>query len=354
MPTVTALTHSPTPTRARHVRGTVLARVTLAWSLTIGVASLLWATDLLSFPFGDYGTSLLDRVSPGAALATLATAAVAGVVLSLAHLRVRRPSRALAATTVLLAVVLVFAIPDWRVLAAVGYTPIAIVAVVIGAQPISLFANIWSVPTLVLASGMLAGLGFAILATRSWPPARRKQLTTKRLHAIGVTATSIAALIPVGYAVTRICWALGIAFGISGDFLEKIHGITVIGLGLALFAILGAALTLGLVQRWGTVFPRWVPGLRGTPVPVNLAVVPALVVAVLVASAGVNFIRDMISGSIAMAPAGASGQTAAWLPEMFWPLWGIALATAALVYRERRRRGDSAPSVSDERAVIDA
>ncbi|UYM07176.1 hypothetical protein [Solicola gregarius] len=32
---------------------------------------------------------------------------------------------------------------------------------------------------------------------------------------------------------------------------------------------------IGLVARWGEVFPRWLPGLRGRRVPISLAVVPA-------------------------------------------------------------------------------
>ncbi len=49
----------------------------------------------------------------------------------------------------------------------------------------------------------------------------------------------------------------------------------------------GAVLTLGLVQRWGEVFPRWMIGLAGCRVPIALAVVPASLVSVLLVVGGV-------------------------------------------------------------------
>ncbi len=311
----------------------------LVWSVSIGALSVLWMSGVLDFPFERYGTSLLGQTPARVAQILMLTSSVLGLALSAMHLRrISAPSRVLTIGTLILAITLVFSMPDWRVLAAVGYTPIVIIGVVIGTEPISSFADIWNGTTLILLFGMIAGLCFTVLTVRSWPARQRPQLETPRLLSIGRVATYIATVVPVGYALTRICWALGIPFGITSEFLRQIHGIRIIGLGLALFAIVGAILTLGLAQRWGAVFPSWIPGLRGKPVPVNLAVIPALVVSVLVASAGVGFVRDVIAGDIAMAPRDAISQPAAWLPEMFWPLWGVALATAALAYRERRRR----------------
>ena len=77
----------------------------------------------------------------------------------------------------------------------------------------------------------------------------------------------------------------------------------------------------------------------GRDVPVGLARNSALVVAFLIGSAGCYFIRSMIGGGgISIAPPGADGQWGAWLPEMVWPLWSLALAVAAIAYAERRRR----------------
>ena len=45
---------------------------------------------------------------------------------------------------------------------------------------------------------------------------------------------------------------------------------------------------LGLVQRWGEVFPRWMVGLAGRRVPMGLAVIPASLASVLLAVGGIG------------------------------------------------------------------
>lgn len=109
------------------------------------------------------------------------------------------------------------------------------------------------------------------------------------------------------------------------------------GAVLGTLAVGGTVLTAGLVRPWGEVFPQWVPGLRGRRVPIGLAVVPALLVAV-ATSAGVMFVRMALTGSLQDNDfPGTKQDVAGWLPEMFWPLWGVALGAAALAYWLRRR-----------------
>jgi hypothetical protein len=149
--------------------------------------------------------------------------------------------------------------------------------------------------------------------------------------------------VPLFYAATRLAWALGIPFGVRAEFLVDLGDAKYAGLGLALFAVVGCLLTLGLVQRWGEVFWSWVPVTGGRPVPVGLAVVPATFVASLVASAGLSFLRLVAVGEVSRIP-GSESDWAAWLPEMFWPLWGVALGVAALAYRARRRADEQVRS----------
>jgi hypothetical protein len=68
-----------------------------------------------------------------------------------------------------------------------------------------------------------------------------------------------------------------------------------------------------------------------------LAVVPAFAVALAVASAGLMFVRFAVTGGIAESFPGEDSDVAAWLPELFWPLWAVALAGAAYAYWLRRR-----------------
>jgi len=101
---------------------------------------------------------------------------------------------------------------------------------------------------------------------------------------------------------------------------------------LGTLAMFGSVLTFGLIRPWGEVFPRWVPILHGRRVPIPLAIVPAIIVAFLVTSAGLMMTRILLTH-----PTGENW--AAMGPAMLWPLWGIALVVAALAYHYRRRGG---------------
>jgi hypothetical protein len=94
----------------------------------------------------------------------------------------------------------------------------------------------------------------------------------------------------------------------------------------------GAFLTLGLVQRWGEVFPRWVPFLSGKRVPPAMAIVPASLVSVMVTSAGLHVVRGFLVNGF---PAEGWATTA---PGLLWPMWGVALGAATLAYYRRRGR----------------
>jgi len=109
-------------------------------------------------------------------------------------------------------------------------------------------------------------------------------------------------------------------------------GIWTGGAILATLGLVGSALTFGLIRPWGEVFPRWIPLLRGRRVPILLAFVPAVAVAILVTSAGLMMTRILLAHPTA-------ANWAAMGPAMLWPLWGAALAVAALAYRYRRRGG---------------
>jgi hypothetical protein len=103
--------------------------------------------------------------------------------------------------------------------------------------------------------------------------------------------------------------------------------------------LIGAGLTLGLTRPWGEVFPRWIPSVGGRRVPPALAIVPAAIVSVIVMSAGLMFVRMAILGTFKLGdnPVTFTENWAALWPELFWPVWGVALALAALSYHYRTR-----------------
>ncbi|WP_410816718.1 hypothetical protein [Micromonospora sp. 050-3] len=147
---------------------------------------------------------------------------------------------------------------------------------------------------LVLLAG---GVLFAGLANASGPrrgPAtagyRPVPLWTRRWAYVAV------ALPVAGWALPHSLWVLGVPVGISERELNDIEQnlSTATGLAITLVPPLAGLLVLGLVQRWGQQFPRWVPGLHGRQVPRRLAVIPAGVVALTLVTYGVLSIAVLV------------------------------------------------------------
>jgi hypothetical protein len=161
----------------------------------------------------------------------------------------------------------------------------------------------------------------------------------------GRIAVYVAMVAPVFYAFTRYAWALGFPLGMSDEYWQLGHenGTWISGLFLASFGLVGAVLMLGLVQHWGEVFPRWMIGLRGRRVPIALAVITASFVSVLLIVGGVAIWSGLSQMVAALAAGGAEGVEIIGAiifqvgPTLLFPVWGVALAVAALGYYYRRR-----------------
>lgn len=335
--------------------------VAATWSLAylgLGIAWLLGAGGNPADLAVDEGVglSLIGAWGPrtGAAVMTGLAALGVGLAVVMAVMRpatgrmglLRRVPTLLAGA---LGVVLAVVLPDFRLLATVAYTPILLVLMLFGALPEGVEAWTWPVVNMAVLS--LAGLAWIVAAVVHQRrvtgactacgrgPHDRAWSTPEATARWGRWAVAIAVAVPLGYAATRYAWALGIPLGVDQQLLDDLGNGVYAGAGLATLAVGGAVLTLGLVQRWGEVFPRWLPWLRGRRVPVGLAVVPAGIVSVVVASAGLMFVRLGLAGEFGPSFPGENADIAAWLPEMFWPLWGAALAAATYAYWLRRRGG---------------
>jgi hypothetical protein len=120
-------------------------------------------------------------------------------------------------------------------------------------------------------------------------------------------------------------------------------GVWIGGLSIATFGLVGAMVTLGLVQRWGEVFPRWMIGLAGRRVPIALAVVPASLASVLLVVGGIVIWSGLAQMVANMVAGGAEnieiiGEIIFQVgPTLLFPVWGVALAVATLGYYYRRR-----------------
>jgi hypothetical protein len=161
----------------------------------------------------------------------------------------------------------------------------------------------------------------------------------------GRIAVYVALVAPVGYALTRYAWASGFPLGMSEEALRRGQesGTWTSGLFLATFGLVGAALMLGLVQRWGEVFPRWMIGLAGRRVPIALAVLLGSLVSVLLIVGGIAIWAGLGQMAAALGAGGAAdieliGELIVQVgPTLLFPMWGGALAVATLGYYYRRR-----------------
>jgi hypothetical protein len=345
---------APTAVPVRRRRLNFLAHVfAAAWSAAYLGLGLAWLAGVGGNPADptvdtalaeDPALSLLGLAGPTAGAAVLTALGALGVVLSaiLARTPRRLPPRVPVVLAVVLGLVLSVVLPDYRLIAMVAYTPILLVLAVFGAMPEQ--APVWPWPIVNMGLLSLAGLAFLTTAAayrRRTAPAGGRSVPVDAAAAArwGRWAVGIAVAVPVGYAITRLAWALGIPLGVSQAMLDELGDGVYAGAALATLAVGGAVLTLGLVQRWGEVFPRWMPLVRGRSVPVGLATIPARIVAVIVTSAGLMFVR-LGAGGYFGDLFDSGNNLAAWLPEMFWPLWGVALAAASYAYEIRRRATD--------------
>ncbi|MFE0175603.1 hypothetical protein ACFWZ2_25105 [Streptomyces sp. NPDC059002] len=146
-------------------------------------------------------------------------------------------------------------------------------------------------------------------------------------------------------------WRLGAAFspdadGKDGNLPSWLPGEVYVVL-LSLLSELLAFTAVGLVARWGEVFPRRIPLLGGRRVPPLAAAVPAALgslaltamwTAVVVADASGVTIRGDKS------PSDYPGNQGGWDGVLFYAgylpllLWGPLLAAVTVAYWKRRRR----------------
>ncbi|WP_328476857.1 hypothetical protein OHA21_23000 [Actinoplanes sp. NBC_00393] len=319
------------------------------WAAGYGTLALGWAITGRGFPYGpndpdnDLG-STLRSVDPDVGSPVFAAVLLTTAVALLIAAGTPAPSRpvryAVLGLLWLVAGALLIVVPDTRLLALAGYAPMLIIGLPFGWPPVD-YGDIF---TWTLGNEVLSVLGGVLIVRAALAWQRR---TAGACEACGRTGgddwtspqaaarwgrvvTLIAAVIPALYAVSRLSWALGIPLGIDSTFLGEMRteGILVAAAGLGSFALAGSVLTLGLIQRWGERFPRWMIGLAGRPVPIRLATVPATVVTILVGAASVALFTASDAGNL------FSGASA---PALMWPLWSVTLGLATYAYHLRRR-----------------
>jgi hypothetical protein len=332
---------APASVRGRFNRPALIGYTAFLALLLYGLANTYWALGGRGFPFGaddanpEYSAFQhvgRDRLAPWIAGWFLGSAAVA-LLLALPGRR-RIPTPLLVGVSVFSAATVFFTLADFRILGDLAYA----FMLKFGAINWTVLNQLFAVVSvgLMVASAVVyqrRTSGACIRCGRT--DAGASWTSPEAAARWGKKAAYTAVVVPLLYASTRWAWALGLPLGISDQLWEqgKKDHLWLYGAALATMGALGSLLTLGLVQRWGDVFPRWMVGLRGRRVPLSLAIVPATLVSIMVTIAGAMYIRLNFQGAF-------DDQKDNWgatFPETIWPVWGIALAAATLAYYFRRR-----------------
>jgi hypothetical protein len=308
------------------------AAMTAGWSAASAAAGFTWAAGGPGFPFAGGERAIrmgavLTAPAPEPAGAVIAGLGLAGLVVALLMLRRPRPRPRPRLRIVgwPAAAGLLLIVPDGRLLLAVGELMVGhgerVEAAAVGQAWCTAGGVLWA------GAAHAAGRGRDRPADPAW--ARR--------------ITVVAAVLPLGYAVPRTLWALGFTFGldpVTAAMVSAPDG-RARELVFAAAAIIGGLLTLGLIQRWGTRLPSWLPGLRGRRIPRRLATVPATAAAVILTGAGFTMWRALTAAAVTGQADGTAfdgANWAAWAGNLIWLPWGIALGVATWAYH--RRRGD--------------
>jgi hypothetical protein len=152
---------------------------------------------------------------------------------------------------------------------------------------------------------------------------------------VGIISAYAAAAVAFGYSVMSFYWAVGghALLSTVGGYVEHLArqgGVLAVltALAVALAKFVGGLLALALVRPWGRVVPRGWMQLGSTIVSV-----------LLMAYGGVNVLLGALVLSGLIHPAGTVDRTAlrwhvgVW--DLWFLLWGILLAAAAIGYRRR-------------------
>lgn len=175
------------------------------------------------------------------------------------------------------------------------------------------------------------------------PPPRRRLRAIAAGGAVPSTpprwakiAAHAAALTPLPSALWRVLLVLGWPAGYTAQGLEGmgIDGWGGLGvLALSLLSELAALLTLGLVQPWGRVVPRWLPFIGGRCVPRRPVVALAAVGAVGLVALWTPLLAWWSVDHAGMTSTGATVVGILYLPLV---AWGPLLAAVTVSYARSR------------------
>jgi hypothetical protein len=336
----------------------------VAWSLIYAALGVYWAVSGYGFPYtsgtvSDIMGPLLGRFGSSVAWIVVIIAGIPAAAMGVAMSRGGRAFRSLFITAgAVLAGVLLLLMTGLDLLVLLGYIPYTVRSLFIGNKTSQVFLEAWTqwatIHQLLCLFGGFLWMATTVSYTRRSGDAclycgrqngQEGWNSPDNARHWGRIAVYVAMVTPVLYAFTRYAWVLGFPLGMSEEYLRRgqENGTWISGLFLATFGLVGAVLMLGLVQRWGEVFPRWMIGLAGLRVPIAFAVVPASLVSVLLIVGGIGIWSGLAQMVANLVTSGAENMEIIGAvivqvgPTLLFPVWGVALAVATLGYYFRRR-----------------
>jgi hypothetical protein len=309
-----------------------------AWSLALAVVGSWWGLGGAGFPFGrndpraDEVGSLFGTAEPASMGAALAVLGVLGGSLAALVLRdgLDRWARIAMPLAWALSAFLLVVVPDIRVVQNFAYLFFG-------------YTGHWDGALLFMVFCMAGGGLWAATAVACHRRVRHACLACGRHRSIesvrrtprwGPWATYSAVAFALPYPIVRLAWALGIPLGVpAGTLGDPDAGLRAGAFLLGGLALGGGVLTIGLVRRWGEVFPRWLPLVGGRDVPVWFAVIPATWAALVLSQAGLRILVWSVTGDAGI----TADNWGTGAPGLFWLPWGVTLGAAAFAYRQRRR-----------------
>lgn len=383
----------PAASLGRSAPPAALAALTGVVSALIAVAAGSWLARPETYPDHlrpDAGTgSMFELVDPTAGSWLLLVLGIGGVLLSLGIARASRGSRAACVAAATLGGVHLLLFTDLTLLVTMGYATAILgppaLLLYLGAAAVRSPTLRWVVAGLVAAAvavavalgadaaaaeefwrglgsglrragiGMIlnlvafaAGVAWALLALRvsglRWwgeRPAATTYVRSRRDW--GWWVTLLAALGPLPYAAVRMTWLTPWPAFTNGGDLDAQAGMRVFGICLGLAAIGASVLTLGLLARWGTTYPRWMPGKGGRPVSPGWPALTAIGAGLAITVAGRATVQ------MGLADEDTEIALAEILLLMPFPVWGPLLVAAGVAYHRRRHPshvvvGDAVPA----------
>ena len=335
----------------------------VAWSLVYAALGVYWAIGGHGFPYtpetaSDMMGPLLGRLGPAVAWIVVILAGMPAAALGAVMLRGVKAFRTFFITTgVLLAGILLLLMTSLNLLTKVGYLPSALLGQLPAEKSQAYFEG-WrqwaTIHQLLCLVGGFIWLAATVCYSRRSMDAclycgRREGpegwTSPDQAARWGHIAVLVGLVAPLFYTFTRYAWVMGFPLGMNEERYRsgQVNGTMMGALSLGTFILVGAVLMLGLVQRWGEIFPRWMIGLTGRRVPIALAVVPASLASVLLIVGGITIWSDIpqMVANVVDTEAADRELIAALLfelgPTLLFPVWGASLAVATLGYYYRRR-----------------